>query len=685
MKKLHASVLVAGLLSTVPCALAQPFDIYQFDPAAQGPWSDFTRTTLVVPKVPNGSVKLDGSASSAEYGGFQGITVTPGDNAWILDFPGDRTWDGPEDSSFTYWLAHDDENLYVGVHVKDDVVNTDDPNTAFWKDDAIEIVVDALNDRLDTNTDASKDPFGGHCYVNFEGRFSAWDDAGGVVAAQTWSSAVDWSYGASGDVFGFGKAVAGGWQMEARLKKRLFESPDAGNKLKSGYIMGFNIGLDDDDKNGLGLNGNQSRTQDLEIQYFWANRQRRIGLTPDVYAALTPEEKESKSYLENYPLGIDSTGRLTHGGTGEIIFAEGQPCNIFEFQTTAEGPWSDATKTTLEVPKVANGSVKLDASPSSAEYGGFQGVAVTPCDNAWLLDYPADRSWGGANDSSFTFWLAHDETYFYVGVDVLDDAVNSDDPNDAFWKDDAIEIVVDALNDRVDNNTDNSNDKYGGHCYVNYEGRFSAWDDAAGSMLGQRWSSGVTWNYGESGEVFGVGKEANGGWKMELRLAKKLFENPDAKNKLDNGYVMGFNIGLDDDDLLGPGPNGNGTRTTDLDLQYFWANRARPQGLTQELYDALTPEQKASKSYLNDYPKVIDSNGRLAHGGTGEIKFVSAASPVPQLAVKLAGANVEISWTGGGTLQESTSVTGPWAASADQTTPQLVPHTGPARFYRVRR
>lgn len=48
-------------------------------------------------------------------------------------------------------------------------------------------------------------------------------------------------------------------------------------------------------------------------------------------------------------------------------------------------------------------------------------------------------------------------------------------------------------------------------------------------------------------------------------------------------------------------------------------------------------EQKASQSYLNDYPKVIDSNGRLAHGGTGEIKFVSAASPVPQLAVKLAG------------------------------------------------
>src|SRR5688572_2517885 len=114
MKRLlFTSLWFAAALSHQP-AHAQLFDILQFDPTSAGPWSEVGRTTLLVPKVPNGSVTLDGAASAPEYGGFSSITVTPGVNAWILDFPDDRTWDGPEDSSFSYWLAHDDENFYVG-------------------------------------------------------------------------------------------------------------------------------------------------------------------------------------------------------------------------------------------------------------------------------------------------------------------------------------------------------------------------------------------------------------------------------------------------------------------------------------------------------------------------------------------------------------------------------------------
>src|SRR2546426_934927 len=242
------------LLNSVVCAaavwplhtLAQPFDITTFDPTSTGPWSEVAATTLVVPKVGNGSITLDGAASAQEYGGFQGVTVTPGTNAWILDFPGDRVWDGPNDSSFTYWLAHDDDNLYVGVQAKDDVVNSDDTNSSFWKDDAIEIVVDALTDRLDNNTDNSKDPVGGHNYVNFQGRFSAWDETLGQIGTMTWATGVAWKYGANEDVFGVGKAVAGGWQMEVRFKKRMFEVATRGNKRRNGSRMGFNMGMDDD-------------------------------------------------------------------------------------------------------------------------------------------------------------------------------------------------------------------------------------------------------------------------------------------------------------------------------------------------------------------------------------------------------------------------------------------------------
>src|SRR5688500_13635236 len=176
------SIVFGSMVLSQQVAIGQPFDIQTFDTTAQGPWSALSSTTLLVPKVANGSVNLDGAASTAEYGGFTPVTVTPGTNAWILDFPGDRVWDGPEDSSFSFWLAHDDDNLYVGVQVQDDVVTSDDPNAAFWKDDSIEIVVDALLDRFDNNTDNSNDPVGGHSYVNFQGRFPAWDEAANAQA-----------------------------------------------------------------------------------------------------------------------------------------------------------------------------------------------------------------------------------------------------------------------------------------------------------------------------------------------------------------------------------------------------------------------------------------------------------------------------------------------------------------------
>ena len=75
-------------------------------------------------------------------------------------------------------------------------------------------------------------------------------------------------------------------------------------------------------------------TQDLEVQYFWANRERFIGWNADVDDGFYTEEEIAQSFeaLGNgtidqdellsldHDWGIDSTGRLSHGGTGEIIF-----------------------------------------------------------------------------------------------------------------------------------------------------------------------------------------------------------------------------------------------------------------------------------------------------------------------------------------------------------------------------
>ena len=342
MKRSTRLLFIPALIASIPGLYAQEFDITTFDPTSKGDWSNPARTTLVVPKVANGSVTLDGDISAAEYGNAVEVTVTPGINAWILDFPGDRVWDGASDSSFSFRLAHDDDYLYVAVRTKDDIVNSDDPNAAFWKDDAFEIVIDALADRLDVNTDNSKDKYGGHCYVNYQGRFSRWDDSAGAINGDSWSSAVDWTYGAGGDIFGSGKAVVGGWQTEVRFKKRLFEDPAAGNKLRNGYRMGFNIGLDDDDKQGPGTNGSGARSQDLELQYFWANRERKEGLTPDYLSALSEEDLAAKFYLYSSDLTsiVDGAGRLSHGGTGEIIFGYDTPATgkILFVTSSADNP-----------------------------------------------------------------------------------------------------------------------------------------------------------------------------------------------------------------------------------------------------------------------------------------------------------------------------------------------------------
>ncbi|HAC19214.1 MAG TPA: hypothetical protein DCF78_11650, partial [Dehalococcoidia bacterium] len=333
-------------------------------------------TTLAVPEVANGSVKLDGKASSGEYGGFEGITVTPGDNAWILDFPADRTWDGPEDSSFTFWLAQDQDHFYVGVAVKDDVVNSDDPNAAFWKDDSIEIVIDALNDRYDNNTDNSNDPYGGHCYFNFRGRFSIWDDDNNTKTSERWSSAVEWTYGEDGDVYGVGSEVEGGWQLEVRFRKSQFEDPEAGNLLSNGYKMGFNIGLDDDDKQGPGTNGSGDRTQDLELQYWWANRARLQGWSAEEADNFWPEEIARGDHLDYYDLVINSAGRLSHGGTGEIVF--GAPPDISPFDET-----KSQIALPLAEPPTIDGIIDINGGESWAWAGGAAGTfwRVEPDEN----------------------------------------------------------------------------------------------------------------------------------------------------------------------------------------------------------------------------------------------------------------------------------------------------------------
>ena len=297
-------------------------DIDDFDHSALGPWSDVERTTLTVPQVQNASIVLDGIAWSAEYGNFEAVDVVPVETGWVLNFPAERTWDGPDDSSFSFWLAHDESFLYIGADVTDDVVNADDPNGSNWKDDSIELQFDAQNDKYDITAN-NNSPYGGHDGISWNGQQRAWDPELGEptdFGSTHFATDVDWSYGEDGDVFAVGVETATGYSVEARYHKRLFEDPEFGNKLVEGYVMGFNITVDDDDARGVGPNGSGELALDEEISYYWAQRERLIGwdaFTAEDYSA---EDIAAGLHEEDFTREFTPGGRLTHGAMGEIIF-----------------------------------------------------------------------------------------------------------------------------------------------------------------------------------------------------------------------------------------------------------------------------------------------------------------------------------------------------------------------------
>ena len=553
----RACVLSCTVLLCQQHLTAQVLD---FDPTSEGPWSDVDKTTLTVPMVANDSISVDGQTNPAEYGGFTGITVTPGENAWILDFPADRAWDSPEDSSFTYWLAHDEDHFYMGVDVKDNEINTDDVNAQFWKDDSIEIVIDALNDRYDNNTDNSNDLYGGHSYFNYEGRFSVWDEEAGVRGDGRWSTDLDFTYGEDGDVWAVGKAVDGGWNLEVRFHKKLFEDPVAGNKLQDGYTMGFNIGLDDDDKTGPGINGSGERSQDLELQYFWANRARFEGWNAEEAEFYTEEEIANKEYEKWHDPILNSNGRLSHGGTGEIIFAAAtdtgggdggeNPNPGGNPPVASNGPALDNTKTqvALRLPEPPTIDGILDPDESWSWAGGAAG-------NFWRISYdenledlfrgggpvdgPSELPFDG-NDLQYNIYAGVDDENLYIAIEVTDDWIETDSAeagseNGQTWLDDSVEIFIDGDNSNFPERSTDGNPEV-----IDTGGQFVITANNA-----YRQAEAGNPGFGPNEAWYAVTDFTDTGYVAEFRISLAAIGNPQP------GDVIGFNVGVNDDDTGG--------------------------------------------------------------------------------------------------------------------------------------
>ena len=77
-------------------------------------------------------------------------------------------------------------------------------------------------------------------------------------------------------------------------------------------------------------------------------------------------------------------------------------------------------------------------------------------------------------------------------------------------------------------------------------------------------------------------------------------------------------------------------------------------------------------------------NDRTATNALMAFRARTAPTPAPVLnPPTISGGQVTISWTGNGTLQETTSVSGPWQTSPSQSNPQTVQVSGNFKLYRI--
>lgn len=109
-------------------------------------------------------------------------------------------------------------------------------------------------------------------------------------------------------------------------------------------------------------------------------------------------------------------------------------------------------------------------------------------------------------------------------------------------------------------------------------------------------------------------------------------------------------------------------------------------------YDQTNPPLVVSVNNTFDNVRLRCGNGN-ATAGFKDIMFAAAPAGVglpvpavrPVLSIhKLADGNLEVSWTGGGTLQQVSTLTGTWSDSANQANPQTVSAANSALFFRVK-
>lgn len=152
----------------------------------------------------------------------------------------DGTGPAPDDkdASFKFAACADDKWLYVVIVVTDDTIKSNENVLGdVWKDDSVEIYIDANNGKTQAYERKNGD---WDCQISIGA-----DNIGGDIKAPKLGGTGD------GPTVGIQAAVAasaGGYTVEAAIP---LNSPDKWNwQLKNGMLIGFNVHLNDDDDGG---------------------------------------------------------------------------------------------------------------------------------------------------------------------------------------------------------------------------------------------------------------------------------------------------------------------------------------------------------------------------------------------------------------------------------------------------
>lgn len=238
-----------------------------------------------------------------------------------------------------------------------------------------------------------------------------------------------------------------------------------------------------------------------------------------------------------------------------------------------------------------------------------------------IYDIPSGDDTFEPTDHAYSAWVVHDAEAVYVAVDVTDDMVVNDTAGAG--SEDGSTWEDDSVEVFFD--ADHSHDA--GRGSGQFEGQYvftanGAWRDNEANNP----------QFGANGDWFAATAKTARGYQVEFKIKKSALFNPA------DGAVMGFHIAQNDDD-------GSGRKA-----QPGWSGRAH----SEFTYGHLT------------------------------LMAPTVTTP-PKLAVGRSGAELTLSWDGGGTLESASNVTGPWTAVTGASSGYKVQAAAGSAFFRVRR